>query len=104
MLADMFESGQRTLTAKGGNGGWGNRRCKSSTNQAPRRANPGQPAVERTLLLRLKLIADAVAAGKAQAAIQQQAASEGAAREAAKKAEAKAAAEKAAADEPVATS
>ncbi|MEO0719234.1 MAG: GTPase ObgE [Pseudomonadota bacterium] len=59
LLADMIEIGQRTLIAKGGNGGWGNLRFKSSTNQAPRRANPGQPAVERTLLLRLKLIADA---------------------------------------------
>jgi len=45
--------------AKGGNGGFGNLHFKSSTNQAPRRANPGQEAVERTLWLRLKLIADA---------------------------------------------
>ena len=59
LLADMTEIGQRALIAKGGNGGWGNLHFKSSTNQAPRRANPGQPAVERTLLLRLKLIADA---------------------------------------------
>jgi GTP-binding protein len=43
----------------GGNGGWGNLRFKSSTNQAPRNANPGQEGVERTLWLRLKLIADA---------------------------------------------
>ena len=47
------------LLARGGNGGWGNLAFKSSTNQAPRRANKGQPAVERTLWLRLKLIADA---------------------------------------------
>lgn len=59
LLADLTEVGQRALIAKGGNGGWGNLRFKSSTNQAPRRANPGQPAVERTLLLQLKLIADA---------------------------------------------
>ena len=47
------------LLAQGGNGGWGNPRFKSSTNQAPRNANPGQEGVERTLWLRLKLIADA---------------------------------------------
>ena len=44
--------------AKGGNGGWGNLHFKSATNEAPRRANPGQEAVERTVWLRLKLIAD----------------------------------------------
>jgi GTP-binding protein len=47
------------LLAQGGNGGWGNLRFKSSTNRAPARANPGQEGVERTLWLRLKLIADA---------------------------------------------
>ena len=45
--------------SQGGNGGFGNLHFKSSTNQAPRRANPGQPFVERTVWLRLKLIADA---------------------------------------------
>jgi GTP-binding protein len=44
--------------AQGGNGGWGNLRFKSSINQAPRRSNPGQEGVERTIWLRLKLIAD----------------------------------------------
>ncbi|WP_372603112.1 GTPase ObgE [Actibacterium sp.] len=59
VLADMTELGQTVVLAKGGNGGWGNLHFKSSTNQAPRRANPGQYGVERTLWLRLKLIADA---------------------------------------------
>jgi GTP-binding protein len=47
------------LIAKGGNGGFGNTHFKSSTNRAPRHANPGQPAEEKTIWLRLKLIADA---------------------------------------------
>jgi GTPase len=59
LIADMVEEGQRVLLAKGGNGGFGNLYFVSSTNRAPRRANPGQPAVERVMWLRLKLIADA---------------------------------------------
>lgn len=59
VIADLTELGQRVLLAKGGNGGFGNLHFKSSTNQAPRRSNPGQEGGERTLWLRLKLIADA---------------------------------------------
>ncbi len=59
LIADMDTLGQRVLLARGGNGGWGNLHFKTSTNRAPRHANPGQPAVERTIWLRLKLIADA---------------------------------------------
>ncbi|MEM6307814.1 MAG: GTPase ObgE [Pseudomonadota bacterium] len=58
VIADLTTVGQRIVVAKGGNGGWGNLQFKTSTNQAPRRANAGQPAVERTLMLRMKLIAD----------------------------------------------
>lgn len=58
VLADMTEVGQRFVIAKGGNGGFGNLHFTSSTNRAPRRANPGQPGIERTIWLRLKLIAD----------------------------------------------
>src|SRR6056297_1043977 len=58
VIADFTEVGQLVELARGGNGGWGNVRFKTSTNQAPRRANPGQEGIERTIWLRLKLIAD----------------------------------------------
>ena len=59
LIADLKEVGDRYLLAKGGNGGFGNAHFKSSTNQAPRHANPGQEGIEMTVWLRLKLIADA---------------------------------------------
>jgi GTPase len=58
LIADLDRPVARVLLLKGGNGGFGNAHFKSSTNQAPRRANPGQPSEEKTVWLRLKLIAD----------------------------------------------
>lgn len=59
VIADLTVVGQRVCLARGGNGGFGNLHFKSSTNRAPARANPGQEGIERTIWLRLKLIADA---------------------------------------------
>ena len=59
LICDLTEVGQRFRLAAGGNGGFGNQHFKSSTNRAPRRANPGLPGQEMTIWLRLKLIADA---------------------------------------------
>ncbi|MFT4098643.1 MAG: GTPase ObgE, partial [Rhodoblastus sp.] len=59
LIADMTEIGQRVVIARGGNGGFGNAHFKSSTNRAPRRANPGEAGQEMEIWLRLKLIADA---------------------------------------------
>jgi GTP-binding protein len=59
LLADLTAVGQTAVLASGGNGGFGNAHFKSSTNRAPRHANPGQPGTLLTIRLRLKLIADA---------------------------------------------
>ncbi|MDX7949722.1 GTPase ObgE [Lichenihabitans sp. Uapishka_5] len=59
LIADLTTVGQTLRLSKGGNGGFGNAYFKTSTNQAPRHANPGQAGIERTIWLRLKLIADA---------------------------------------------
>lgn len=57
-LGDVTEVGQRLLVAKGGKGGWGNTRFKSSTNRTPRKAQPGLPGEKRDLRLELKVMAD----------------------------------------------
>ncbi|HUM08770.1 MAG TPA: GTPase ObgE [Acidocella sp.] len=59
MLADLDKPGMRLVFLKGGDGGFGNARFKTSTNRAPRRADKGWPGEERWCWLRLKLIADA---------------------------------------------
>src|SRR5438045_4169022 len=59
VLADLTRPGQRIVLLRGGDGGFGNQHYKSSTNQAPRRADPGWPGRELWVWLRLKLIADA---------------------------------------------
>ncbi len=59
LIHDFTKVGERFVLAEGGNGGFGNAHFKSSTNRAPRHANPGLPGEERWIWLRLKLIADA---------------------------------------------
>ena len=58
VLGDVTAAGQRLLVAKGGNGGWGNARFKSSVNRTPRKAMPGLPGEKRDLKLELKVLAD----------------------------------------------
>jgi GTPase len=58
VLADFTRSGERRVFLRGGDGGFGNAHYKSSTNRAPRRADPGWPGREAWVWLRLKLIAD----------------------------------------------
>jgi GTP-binding protein len=57
-LGDLTREGEELLVARGGKGGWGNTRFKSSTNRSPRQFGPGLPGEKRTLELELKLIAD----------------------------------------------
>lgn len=59
VLVDLTEVGQQVRLARGGDGGFGNAHYKTSTNRAPRRADPGWPGEELWVWLRLKLIADA---------------------------------------------
>ena len=57
-ICDVTEDGQKVMLLKGGRGGLGNCHFKTSTNQAPRYAQPGEPAQERMVILQLKLLAD----------------------------------------------
>lgn len=58
LLGDLLEEGQKILLARGGNGGFGNTRFKTSTQRAPRRANPGELGQEFWIILKMRLIAD----------------------------------------------
>lgn len=58
IIKDMLTPYERFTIAKGGDGGYGNAMFKTSTNQAPRRADPGQPGEEMWVWLKLKMIAD----------------------------------------------
>ena len=57
-LGDLTRDGEELLVARGGKGGWGNQRFKSSTNRSPRQFGPGLPGEKRALELELKVIAD----------------------------------------------
>ena len=57
-LGEVTEDGQEVIIAKGGRGGYGNDHFKSPTNQTPRYAQPGEPAIERWIVIELKVLAD----------------------------------------------
>ena len=57
-ICDVTEDGQQVMLLKGGRGGLGNFNFKTATNQAPSYSQPGEPALERTVILQLKLLAD----------------------------------------------
>ena len=57
-ICDVTEDGQQVMLLKGGRGGLGNFNFKTATNQPPRYSQPGEPALERTVILQLKLLAD----------------------------------------------
>ena len=58
MLGEVTEDGQEVIIAKGGRGGLGNDHFKSPTNRTPRYAQPGEPAIERWIVIELKVLAD----------------------------------------------
>lgn len=58
ILGDLTRVGEEVLVARGGKGGWGNQRFKSSTNRSPRQFGPGLPGEKRALKLEMKVIAD----------------------------------------------
>lgn len=58
VIAEINHDGEKYTLVSGGRGGLGNSHFKSSTNQTPRYAQPGEPAVEKTIILELKLLAD----------------------------------------------
>lgn len=58
ILGEVTEEGEELIIAKGGRGGYGNDHFKSPTNQTPRYAQPGEPAVERWVIIELKVLAD----------------------------------------------
>ncbi len=58
VLAEINNRGDRKILVSGGRGGLGNSHFKSSTNRTPRYSQPGEPAIEETIILELKLLAD----------------------------------------------